>query len=325
VRIVAAVHDPPVWTLPASEVRRIAAALPEHDVVDARTPDARAREIPTAEVLLATRLSSAEAAAATRLRWIQSTAVGVTGLLVPEVVGGPVAITNVRGVHAPHIAEHAIALVLALRRRLHVAAARQAERRWAQDELQAARSPVLSESRLLVVGLGAIGSRVAALGAGLGMHVTGVRRRPAEPRPAGVAAVVGPERLREALADADAVVLAAPRTTETRAMIGAGELEAMRPSAVLVNVARGRLIDEPALVAALERGRIAGAGLDAFVREPLPGDDPLWRLPNVLITPHTAAFGADYWVPAVNLFLENMARFVRGEPLLNLVDKARGY
>ena len=99
----------------------------------------------------------------------------------------------------------------------------------------------------------------------------------------------------------------------------------MRPSAVLVNVARGRLIDDQALVAALENGQIAGAGLDAFTREPLPDDHPLWRLPNVLITPHTASFGGDYWQAAVDLFLDNMSRFKRGEPLLNVVDKTRGY
>lgn len=324
-RIVAAVHDPPVWTLPESEVRRIAAALPGHEVVEARSAEERAREIPAADVLLATRLSSAEALAARRLQWIHSTAVGVAGLLVPEVVAAPIVVTNVRGVHSQPIAEHAIALVLALRRRLHVAVARQAAHVWAQAELQAEPSPVLAVSHLVVVGLGAIGSRVAALGAGLGMRVTGVRNRPSLPVPPGVQSVVGPERLSGVLADADAVVLAVPRTADTRAMIGAAELSLMRPTAVLVNVARGRLIDEPALIAALEQGRIAGAGLDAFVREPLPDDSPLWRLPNVLITPHTAAFGGDYWAPAIDLFLENMGRFTRGEPLVNVVDKALGY
>jgi phosphoglycerate dehydrogenase-like enzyme len=325
VRVVVAVHDPPVWTLPEAEVHRIAQALSDAEVVDARTPEARANEIPGAVVLLATRISRAEAASARRLRWIQSTAVGVAGLMVPEIVDGPVVVTNVRGVHSAQIAEHAVALVLALRRRLHVAVARQGARVWAQGELQALRTPVLADSRLVVVGLGAIGSRVAALAAGLGMRVTGVRRRVGLPTPPGVEIVVGPDALRAALATADAVVLAAPRTAETGAMIGADELAAMRPTAVLVNVARGRLVDEAALVAALEAGRLAGAGLDAFAREPLPEDHPLWRLPNVLVTPHTAAFGADYWAPAVDLFLENVSRFRRGDLLLNVVDKARGY
>lgn len=185
--------------------------------------------------------------------------------------------------------------------------------------------PGLSESHVVVVGLGEIGSRVARLAAGLGMKVTGVRRRTDLPRPAGVQAVVPPERLREVLAKADAVILAAPRTTETRAMIGAAEIEVMQPHAIIVNVARGRLIDDDALVPALETGRIGGAGLDAFVREPLPDDHPYWRLPNVLMTPHTASFGIDYWKPAVDLFLENVDRFRRGAPLVNLVDKSLGY
>ena len=324
-RIVASVNDPPVWILPSSEVRRIAATLPNAEVIEARTPDERARVLPDADVLLATRISSAEVATARRLRWIQSTAVGVAPILVPEVVLGPIVVTNVRGVHSQQIAEHAIALVLAVRRQLHTARDRQRTREWAQSEIQAVAVPTLAASTLVVVGLGAIGSRVAALGAGLGMRVIGVRRRVSEPAPPGVSLIVGPDDLRNVLAEADAAVLATPRTENTRAMIGEAELSAMKSSAVLVNVARGRLIDHDALVAALEKGAIAGAGLDAFVREPLPEDDPLWQMPNVLMTPHTAAFGDDYWRPAVDLFLLNVERFVRGEHLINVVDKAQGY
>ena len=324
-RIVAAVHDPPVWSLPAAEVQRIAAARPDDEVLDARTPEDRARLLPEADVLLAFRVSEAEAQLATRVRWIQSTAVGVAELLAPSLIERDVVITNVKGVHAHLIAEHAIALVLALRRRLHVAAARQATRTWAQVELQQSRVPPLAQSHLVVVGLGGIGSRVAALAAGLGMRVTGVRRRLWEPVPAGVERVVGIESLIDVLPTADAVVIAAPKTAETRTMIGAEELAAMQRSAVLVNVARGRLIDDAALVDALEQGRLAGAGLDAFTREPLPDDHPFWRLPNVLITPHTACFGGDYWQAAVDFFLANLDRFARGAPLENIVDKHRGY
>ena len=137
--------------------------------------------------------------------------------------------------------------------------------------------------------------------------------------------VVGVDGLHAALAEADAVVLAAPWTGEARPIIGEDELAVMRPSAVLVNVARGRLIDDTALIAALETGRISGAGLDAFTREPLAQDHPYWRLPNVIVTPHTASFGGDYWQAAVDLFLENLGRYRRGETLLNIVDKTRGY
>ena len=191
--------------------------------------------------------------------------------------------------------------------------------------IAAERTALPSASHVVVIGLGSIGERIAAMAAGLGMRVTGVRRRPDLPAPPGVSAVVGPDRLLDLLPHADAIVLALPRTEETRALIGFAEFACMRSSAVLVNIARGRLIEEAALVDALTHGRIAGAGLDAFEREPLPVESPLWDLPNVILTPHSAAFGRDYWTPVVDLFLDNMARFRRGEPLLNVVDKVRGY
>jgi phosphoglycerate dehydrogenase-like enzyme len=324
-RVVVAVHDPPVWTLPETQVSRIKASLPDDEVVGAREPDERRREFPAAEVIVTTKFNAREFELCRRLRWIHSTAVGVGAVLSPEVVESRVIISNSRGVHSEAIAEHAIALALALRRRLHIAAARQAARQWAQVEIQAARVSTLTNTRLLVVGLGSIGARIAALGHGLGMHVTGVRRRLDQPAPYGVAEIRPPEQLRDALGHADIVVLALPRTTETRALMGDAEFEAMRPSGILVNIARGRLIDDDALVRALESGRIAGAGLDAFHVEPLPDAHPFWRLPNVLITPHTAAFAGDYWPPVVDLFLENMRRYKEGEGLINVVDKRAGY
>jgi phosphoglycerate dehydrogenase-like enzyme len=324
-RLVIAVHDPPVWTIPAAEVARIAAALRDVEVVDTRDEAARAQAMPAADVMLATRLSAEEAAGAARVRWIHSTAVGVGGLLQPAVLDRPIVVTNSRGTHGEAIAEHAIALTLALRRRLHIAHARQAERRWAQDEISRARVPVLSQSRLLVLGLGGIGSRVAALGAGLGMRVEGIRRRLDAPVPPGVARVRPMRELHEALAAADVVILALPGTPETRALIGAPELAAMARGAVLVNVARGRLVDDDALASALTSGHLGGAAMDAFEREPVLPDHPFWTLPNLIITPHTAAFAGDYWPPAVDLFLENFGRFRRGEPLVNVVDKAHGY
>jgi phosphoglycerate dehydrogenase-like enzyme len=324
-RIVIAIHDLPVWSIPPSEVDRIARALPEDEVVDAREPEARRLAYPDADVLFATRLRADEFALARRVRWIHSSAVGVGALLSPALVASEVIVTNSRGVHSEAIAEHAIALALGVRRYLHIAVARQGQRRWAQEEIYEKRVPTLSRTRLLVIGLGTIGARVASHGAGLGMRVTGMRRRVSEPPPPGVSEVLPPEQLHAALQSADVVVLALPRTEETRALFGREEFDAMKPSAVLVNVARGRLVDEDALVEALERGRIAGAGLDAFQTEPLPADHRLWRLPNVLITPHTASFSGDYWPPVVDLFLENLRRFRKGEALINVVDKVRGY
>jgi phosphoglycerate dehydrogenase-like enzyme len=324
-RIVIAIHDLPMWSIPDSEVDRITRALPEDDVVNARELDARRQVYPDAEVLFATKLRAEEFALARRLRWIHSSAVGVGTLLSPALVQSDVIISNSRGVHSEAIAEHAIALALGVRRQLHVAVARQGRRQWAQEEMYERRVPTLGESRLLVIGLGTIGARVAAYGAGLGMRVTAIRRRMDEPLPRGVSEVLAPDKLKQALGSADVVVLALPRTEETRALIGREEFDAMKPSAVLVNVARGRLVDDDALVDALKSGRIAGAGLDAFHAEPLPADHPLWELPNVLITPHTASFSGDYWPPVVDLFLKNLQRFRRGETLINVVDKQRGY
>jgi phosphoglycerate dehydrogenase-like enzyme len=323
--LVVSVHDPPVWSIPPEAVERLRRALPGVPIVDARTAAERLEAFPTADVLIATRISAEEFARAGRVKWIHTTAVGVGGLLPRPVVDSPVVVTNTRGVHAEALAEHAIALALAVRRRVPLAAAAQAERAWIQEQLLDFEGPPLRASCLLVVGLGAIGGRVAAHGAGLGMRVLGIRRRPDLPAPSGVAEVGDLTRLPEWLGRADVVVLALPHTDETRVLVGERELGAMRRHAVLVNVARGGLVDEAALARAILDRTIAGAGLDAFVREPLAADSPLWGLPNVLITPHSASFGGDYWGPVIDLFLQNLERFNRGEPLLNVVDKVHRY
>jgi phosphoglycerate dehydrogenase-like enzyme len=324
-RIVTAVHNPPVWSLPESEAQRIAASLPQHEVMDARTPEDRRREFPAADVILSARLTSEDAQLCTRVKWIHSTAVGVGSLLTPEIIERDIIVTNARGCHAEPIAEHAIALALAVRRSLHTAVRRQIDRTWAQEELQFVPCPPISASRVLVVGLGEIGSRVAKLAAGLGFTVTGLRRRLDRPVPDGVSRVIGVATLLEELPRTDVLILAAPRTSETGSMIGREEFAAMKPTTVLVNVGRGRLVDESAIVDALPTQQIGGAAIDAFEREPVPPDHPLWTFPNVLITPHIAAFGSDYWKPAVDQFLENVSRFTAGLPLMNIVDKRSGY
>jgi phosphoglycerate dehydrogenase-like enzyme len=324
-RIVIAIHDLPVWTIPAGESRRIAAALPDDEVIDVRDEAARSPAIATADVVFAARLSAAEFDQAARLRWVHSPAVGVGSILSDALVKSAVAVSNSRGIHSEAIAEHAIALMLALRRRLHIAVRRQEERQWAQAEISAQCSPPLSETSLLVVGLGTIGARVAGLASGLGLRVTGIRRRVDQPPPPGVAKVLPISRLREALREADVVVLTLPGTRETRALIGSAELAAMKASAILVNVSRGALIDEQALVRALSERRITAAGLDAFQQEPLPAEHPFWGQPNVLLSPHTAVFAGAFWPPVVDLFLENLGRFKRCDALMNPVDKQAGY
>jgi phosphoglycerate dehydrogenase-like enzyme len=281
------------------------------------------RLVPTAEVAFTSRLTERALAAAPVLRWVHSPAAGVGSMLFPAMQASPVVLSNSRGMNAVAVAEHALMLMLAAVRRLPTAVRAQSERRWAANELSGL--PSLCGRTLLVVGLGAIGREVARMASGLGMRVLGTRRETGDPVPEGVAEARGPSALPALLPAADLVVLAAPLTAETRGMIGAAELARMKPSAWLVNVARGRLIDERALIEALERGMIAGAALDVFEREPLPDASPLWSMPNVLITPHVAGFRDDYWAAATELFAANLRRYRSGETVANIVDKQSGY
>jgi len=324
-RVAVAIHDLPVWTIPPAQVDRLAGLMPGDTITDARDPESRRRAFADADVAFATKLSADEFAIARNLKWVHSSAVGIGPILSPALVASPVVVSSSRGVHSPAIAEHAIALILALRRQIHTSVKRQIAREWAQVELSTILVPPLADTELLVVGLGTIGERVATMALGMGMRVAAVRRHVDAPAPAGLATVAGPDALPEMLTRADVVVLALPTTDETRALIGAAELARMKSSAILVNVARGKLVDEDALADALERGQLGAAGLDAFRVEPLPAGHRLWSLPSVLITPHSASFAGDYWTPVVDLFLENVARFRRGEPLINVVDKTRGY
>jgi phosphoglycerate dehydrogenase-like enzyme len=264
--------------------------------------------------------------AAPRLRWVHSPAAGVGGMLFPAMLASPVVISNSRGMSAEPIAEHVLALTLALFRKFPQAFRSQAARHWAQDEamgfppLRTVRS-----SRVLIVGLGSIGVACAWRFAALGAQVTAVRRRLGQPIPEGVRAVVPVQRLQKVLPDADVVLISAAQTAETRGLIGAAELTLMPRDAILVNVSRGKLVDERALAAALQDGVIGGAGLDVFEHEPLDPASPLWALPNVIITPHTAGFRPDHWDAATALFAENLRRFESGRPILNEVDKRAGY
>jgi phosphoglycerate dehydrogenase-like enzyme len=217
-------------------------------------------------------------------------------------------------------------VTLALLRLLPLAWRRQAERTWAQDEFDAGASVrTLRGARVLIIGLGSIGGEAARLAAAFGAHVVGIRRRAAGEPPPGVTAVVPPDRLHDELPLADVVVLAAPQTSATVHLIGARELVMMKTDAVLVNVGRGKLIDEAALAAALATGRLRGAALDVFEHEPLSPDSPLWSREDVLITPHVSGFHAEYWNNVVDIFAGNLRRLAAGAPLANPVDKEAGY
>jgi phosphoglycerate dehydrogenase-like enzyme len=270
------------------------------------------------------RVRPEQIAAARRLRWIHSPAAGVGNMLFPAMIDSAIELTNSRGLASVPIAEHVIAVTLALLRDLPLALRRQSERVWAQNEFHAATPPrTLQGSRLLVLGLGSIGSEVARLAAGFGAHVVGIRRRSGGAHEH-VEAVRGPEHLTDELPLADVVVVAAPDTAATRHLIGARELAMLKDGAVLVNVSRGKLVDESALAAELSRRRILAA-LDVFEHEPLAPGSPLWTAPGTLLTPHVSGHFAGYWAAATALFADNLRRFAAGTPLLNPVDKKAGY
>jgi phosphoglycerate dehydrogenase-like enzyme len=313
------------WDTPDWVVDRIRAAAGEMQVVNARTRPEAVELIPDAEVAFSSIIRPEMLAAARRLRWIHSPAAGVGGMLFPAMRASDVIITNSRGMHAETIAEHVVSVVLALFRRLPVAFQRQAEHVWAQNELTLDPPRLLARKTVGIVGLGGIGTAVAGMMSAFGARVEATRRRVDAGRPESVAAVHASSALGDLLPNWDVVVLAAPHTAETERTIGARELSLMKRDAILVNIARGALVDEAALAEALMRGAIAGAALDVFDDEPLEASSPLWDTPNLLITPHVAGNRPDYWEAALGIFLENLRRYRAGESLLNVVDKEAGY
>lgn len=252
---------------------------------------------------------------ATRLRWVETPAVGHDQLHGTGVLESGIPVTTVGAAFASAVAEHAFALALSLTRRLGEFRAAQARREWAPlavGELQ--------DATIAIVGLGNIGRAVAVAAKAFGMRVVGTRRRTRDVPP-GVDHVYGREELRRMLGEADVVVVSVAGTPETKHLIGAAELAAMKPGAFFINVARGIVVDEPALTAALASGRLGGAGLDVFVEEPLPVESPLWEMPNVIVTPHIAVSVPSKMRRAVAHFADNLARFCRREPLVDLVTR----
>jgi phosphoglycerate dehydrogenase-like enzyme len=315
-------------SVPDFVLERLRSRFPEVEFVGADDRETLAREAAEAEVFYGWRFPEDLLPTAHRLRWIQSASAGIESMQTPAFVEAGVRVTNGAGIAAVAIAEQVIGCILALCRNLHVAIRRQAEARWDRPGVMAGTGTPLREfggSRLAVLGLGPIGRAVARMGAALGATVRGMRRHPPEVVSAPYEAVVGPDGLDGLLAWGDFVVLAIPHTTETEHVIGARELALMRPDSYLVNVARGAVVDEDALVDALHRGSIAGAALDVFSAEPLPPTSPLWKLPNVIMTPHMAGATPRYLERALDLFVDNLARYREGRRLRNEVDPVAGY
>ena len=278
--------------------------------------DLKAR-IGEADVLLVSGLWRNELIdAAPRLAFIQSISAGTDQFSRDALRAAGIRLASAQGANERAVAEHAIALILAIARQIPEARDNQAARKWRGMVGEIAkREDELGSKTLAIVGMGRIGSRLAALAKAFDMHVIGVRQDPA--KGAGAAdRVLGDSSLHEVLAEADFVALTCPLTPRTENLIGAEALAAMKPSAYLVNVARGKVVHEPSLVAALAEGRIAGAALDCAWEEPLPAASPLWSMPNVLITPHTAGETRRYEDNVIEILMENLECLWRGESAL---------
>lgn len=256
---------------------------------------------------------------APKLRWYHSIGAGVEDLVgIPELRSGKIVLTNNSGPYDIPIAEHVLATILAAAKRLHVYRDQQGRSEWKshpQDEVR--------DATVVVFGLGSIGAEVARLASGVGMRVVGVRRR--DGAVPGVTRIVSPDHLADVAGEADYLVVAAPLTQHTRGAISRAVLARMKPTAWLINIARGAIVDEAALADVLREGRIGGAALDALTVEPLPQESPLWSLPNVIITPHSSNSSPRIRERSVALFRENLRRYQAGEPLLNVVDIGAGY
>jgi phosphoglycerate dehydrogenase-like enzyme len=310
------------------DVSRIAAAAPGARLVTLSREGLADGPVDDVEVLLHGFLA-ADAferllAHAPSLRWVHSAAAGVERLVTPAARARGLAITNARGVFSRPIAEYVLLMMLAVSRRLPQLLELQAERTW-----QPLAGRELRDVTLGIVGFGSIGRAVAELAAPFGPRVIAMRRdpspRPGEPElPAGVD-LRGPEAFGDLLAVSDFIVLALPLTVETEDLVDDRALALMKRTAWLINVARGRLIVERALLRALAEGQLGGAVLDAFRDEPLPATSPFYDLPNVILTPHTSWSSGRVLDRSVELFAENLRRFAAGEPLLNRVDARAGY
>jgi phosphoglycerate dehydrogenase-like enzyme len=256
-----------------------------------------------------------------RLRWIQGTSAGVGGFLDRTgLVKSPIIFTTAAGIHGVPLAEFTLLGLLHLAKDMTGLARDKAERRW---ELQT--TTLLRGSRVLLVGLGGIGREVARLLAAVGVEVVGAGLPGKSYDVHGVTAYVADTQIGEVLGSVDALVLACPLTERTRHLIGERELALMRPGSVIVNVARGPVVDESALIDALASGRLGGACLDVFETEPLPAGSPLWAMDNVIISPHSASTVPDENRLLTDLFIDNIGRWLAGEPLRNVFDKDAGY
>ena len=320
-------HRASFWNAPPQFSDRLRKEFPQLDVVHLNDDDQIEKQISDAEIVVSWTLRPNQFTAANKLRWIHSPAAAVHQLMFPELIESEVILTNGSEVHGATVAEHAIALIFALAKKLPLAMRCQEQRVWGQNQVWESRPQPreVAGATLGLIGLGSIGTEVAKRASAIGMRVIAVRNRVEAEKPDNVEQVYASSQIDLMLSQSDYVVIAAPLTSSTAGMINAERLASMKPDGYLINVSRGQLVDESALAEALHSGKIAGAALDVFEKEPLPPESPLWDLPNLLITPHIAGFSEKLWDKHYAFFTENLRRYLNHQPLIATVDKDKGY
>jgi phosphoglycerate dehydrogenase-like enzyme len=351
----------PAWALPDWVPSKVEAALPSGwvfrvmetvadgsgDGVAGLSPELL-EAVRDAEIYLGYGVSPALLEEGGGLKWIHSGAAGVGSSLFPSMVESPVLFTNSKGIHGPPMGDTALAMILHFARGLDFAVTSKRTGSWDTGPFYRADHPLteMAAATVGVFGFGGVGREVAKRARALGARVLAFDRGPeafgrgrdvfvdgewcpqkldAGPDGEGFQTLHGESGFHALLSESDFLVLTAPETPETRGILDEAALARMKPHAVLINLSRGSLVEEVALVRALEEGRLRAAGLDVFASEPLPPDHPLWQLPNVVITPHVSAVTRGFWRRQTDLILENLRRYFAGETLLNLVDKEAGY
>lgn len=315
-----------LWSVPEFLPQMIQQRWPEMRVVFLEGYERLSAELPDTDIFVGFTLTPEQLASAKKLKWIHVTAAGVTHLIREDVRERGIVVTNSRGIHAIPMGEHTIGMMIAMCHKFPDAFRYQQKHVWAQQQLwdELPRPGELHGATLLLIGFGAVGREIARVAKAFGMRVEAVTRSGAGD--ASLAEkIYRVDELEAALGDADYVVVAAPETPDTLQMIGAKQLAAMKSSAVLVNVSRGVLVDEAALVRALREKTIAGAALDVTAEEPLPASSALWDLENCFLTPHTSAASELLWTRQAGLLIENLERWFAGREMRNLVELERGY
>lgn len=322
-------HQFDLWNVPSWFAERLFQEFPQLEITQHDSYDGIEIEddLRDAEIIFTISLKPEQFAEARSLRWVHAPSAAVHQFLFAELVNSSVMLTNSREVHGPVVAEHVMALIFALAKKIPQAAALQRQHIWGQELMWKAgvRPREIAGATLGLIGVGSIGRRVAEMASALGMRVLAVREHVEKGSPSGVEAVFAPEALDDMLKQSDYVVIAAPLVGATHGLIDAARLAVMKTNACLINVGRGPQVDETALAEALTTRHIAGAALDVFEREPLLADSPLWDIENLLITPHNGSITEKLWHRHYELFSDNVRRYLSKQPLRFVVDKQKGY